>query len=467
MSSMRGRWAWIVGWGLWTSAGGCGDPSSPPPATGTEGTSSTGATEAGTSGPSADDTSTGSVSEPDVTYHGDVRAVLERHCVTCHQPDAVAPFPLTTYEEAHALRESLVLSVEAGTMPPWMPGDGCQDYLGEPEFTDEERQLLRAWLDEGAAQGDPADYVPPTIPDPPGLSRVDLTLAMPEPYLPSQMPDDYRCFLLPWPEVETRYVTGFAALPDDLRTVHHMIAYAIAPDRVAQYEALDEADPEPGYTCFGGPGGPITSPQSAGTWLGAWAPGGITGDFPEGTGIAMEPGSRVVLQIHYNTLVGDLRPDGSAVQLRIDAEVERPAFSMLWADPAWLAGGMPIPAGEAQVVHSFELDPTQFMNLLTDVIPAGTPFQIHSASHHMHKLGTRAQQEILRGDGSRECLLELPQWDFDWQQAYRLADPVRFDPGDRLRLACEWNNEAGDQHVNWGDGTQDEMCLGVYYVTAL
>lgn len=456
-----GCWAVVLG------MAGCGDPAPSSPQDDTSGTSETGTIEGSSEGATADDTSTGAAPEASVTYHGQVRAVLERHCASCHQPNAIAPFPLTTYEEAHLLREAIVLSVEAGTMPPWMPADGCQDYLGEPTITDDERGLLRTWLDEGAAEGDPADYVPPTPPEPPGLSRVDLTLTVPEPYLPSQTPDDYRCFLLDWPEAETRYVTGFAATPDDLRTVHHMIAFAIAPEEVAQYEALDADDPGSGYPCFGGPGGAITDPQSAGTWLGAWAPGGITGDFPEGTGIAMAPGSKVVLQIHYNTLVDDLRPDQSAVQLRIDAEVERPAFAMLWANPDWLAGNMPIPAGEASTVHTFELDPTLFMDLLTDVIPPFTPFEIHSASHHMHKLGTAGQQEIKRSDGSKECLLQLPRWDFDWQQAYRLAQPVRFDPGDRLRIACEWNNEAGAQPVNWGDGTQDEMCLGVFYVTAL
>lgn len=352
-------------------------------------------------------------------------------------------------------------------MPPWMPADGCQDYMGAPSISEEDVQHIRDWIDQGAVEGDPDDYVPTPAPPPMGLSRVDLTLTMPEPYLPTQTPDDYRCFLLDWPEASSTFVTGFQAAPDDLSTVHHMIAFAIRPDQVAEYEALDAADPATGYTCFGGPGGEITGPDSAGNWLGAWAPGGITGDFPEGTGIEMAPGSKVVLQIHYNTLAGELRPDASAVQLKIDAEVERPAFAMLWANPDWLTGGMPIPAGQAEVVHSFELDPTLFMNVLTDVIPPFAPFEIHAATHHMHKLGTSGEQRIERGDGSQTCLLQLPRWDFDWQQQYRFVEPIRFDPGDKLRLACAWNNEAGDQTVNWGEGTEDEMCLGVFFITAV
>ncbi len=73
----------------------------------------------------------------------------------------------------------------------------------------------------------------------------------------------------------------------------------------------------------------------------------------------------------------------------------------------------------------------------------------------------------MRSDGSETCLLQVPRWDFNWQQGYRMAEPVTLNPGDRLRLACEWNNEAGEQTVNWGDGTGDEMCLGVFYAAAL
>lgn len=462
------RGPWVLAAAL--AIGGCTEPE---PAA-TEGTSgSTSAATAGDatsddgsgSGAPADGTSTGAPPDDAVTYHGHVRAVLERHCVSCHQPGNIGPFPMTDYAEAHALRESIAFVMEDGSMPPWMPADGCAEYQGQPTITDDDVALVRAWVDGGAPEGDPDDYqAPPPVP-PTGLSRVDLELTLPEPYLPTAQPDDYRCFLLDWPQTTTTYVTGFEALPDDLRTVHHMIAFAIAPAQVEEYEALDAADPALGYTCFGGPGGAITGPESAGTWLGAWAPGGATGDFPAGTGLAMPAGSKVVLQIHYNTLVGDVGPDASGVQFKLDDEVERVAFTMPWADPGWLTGNMPIPAGQAGVVHTWSFDPTLVMDLFTDAIPPYQPIEIHSAVHHMHKLGTRGEQRIDRADGSTTCLLQLPRWDFDWQQIYRFAEPIRFEPGDDLHLGCEWDNRAGEA-TNWGEGTGDEMCLGVYYITA-
>lgn len=448
---------------------GCGDSVPPVPqeegSTGTT-TDALATTSTGSTGPIADGEST-SGPVAGVTYHGHVRALFERHCVGCHQPGNIGPFSMTNYEEVHALREAIVLSVEEGTMPPWLAAPDCQDYLGDTTLTGEEAELIREWVDDGGPEGDPGDYVAPEIPPVPELSRVDLTLELPEPYEPTLKPDDYRCFLIDWPYDDTVYVSGFRAVPDQLHMVHHMIAFAIEPDQVAEYEALDAAEPEAGYTCFGGPGGEIDpgDPDTAGKWLGSWAPGGLAGDFPEGTGIPVPPGSRVVLQVHYNTGAGEVVPDRSGMSFKIDEEVDKPAAMMLWADPSWLAGGMPIPAGDPAVTHSFQLDPTPFMGFVTDVIPDGSPFRIYSSVIHMHTRGSRGQTSIVRGGGDPTCLLEIPRYDFNWQQAYRFSEPVLFEPGDQLRLACEWNNEASEQGRNWGDGTDDEMCLGVFYVT--
>ena len=70
-------------------------------------------------------------------------------------------------------------------MPPWQPAKGCNDYHGDYSLTDAERQTLLDWVDSGAPEGDPADYVAPELPEV-GLSRTDLTISMPVEYIPRQ-----------------------------------------------------------------------------------------------------------------------------------------------------------------------------------------------------------------------------------------------------------------------------------------
>jgi hypothetical protein len=100
------------------------------------------------------------------------------------------------------------------------------------------------------------------------------------------------------------------------------------------------------------------------------------------------------------------------------------------------------------------------------------PLTIHDVNFHMHQLGVSGSLEIIRASGEEECLLGINDWDFNWQLAYRFKSPVLLNPGDRLRLTCTWDNTAGNQptgepprDLNWGDGTYDEMCLGVMYMS--
>ncbi|MEM6993910.1 MAG: hypothetical protein AAF721_25580, partial [Myxococcota bacterium] len=378
-----------------------------------------------------------------VTYHRDLQPLLERHCVGCHAPGKIAPYALTSYEEVWPLREAIAEAVDQQVMPPWNPREGCAEYVGDPSLSAEAREMFGTWADGNGPVGDPADYVAPELPTPSGISRVDVSLPIPEPYTPTLSPDDYRCFLMDWPESEVSYITGFQVVPGNIETVHHVITYAISPSAVAAYEQLDADDPGPGYTCFGGPGA-SSGDWTAGRWLGAWAPGSETSDFPEGTGLRIEPGSKVVVQIHYNATGDDIEPDQTVVDYKVDSAVEREAFMMPWANPDWLSGAMPIPAGAPSTVHTWELDPTLVMSFLTDAIPGFSEFVIYSVSHHMHLRGVGGRQVIKRQDGSEECLVEMPRYDFNWQTRYRFKDHLKLPAGTKLEVTMGYDNTAGN-----------------------
>ncbi|RMG10562.1 MAG: monooxygenase [Deltaproteobacteria bacterium] len=413
-----------------------------------------------------------------MTYHKDVRPLLEAKCTSCHADGDIAPFALDTYAQAVALKDSIRRVVVDRTMPPYLPAPGCNEYVAPKWLSEEEIATIERWVDEGAKEGDPADYTPPpALSQGLTLDRVDLTLAMPDAYTPRRSPDDYHCFVLDWPETETKYVTGFRVKPGNPKVVHHVIAFGFRPKGKQAIYDLDAAEPGPGYTCFGDAGGDYEEMFT----LGAWAPGGTDKVLPEGVGIEVPPGSVIVLQVHYNTLNG-VEPDLSSIEMQLSGpdEIERPAAILWWTNFRWPGGeGMKIPAGEPDVMHSFSFDPTPYMDLITGgVLQSGQPFAILSVSHHMHQLGTRGYQAIRHGgqETDETCLLDIPRWDFNWQDSYTLAREARFEPGDELYLECHWDNSPANQplvdgekpeprDVAWGDGTQDEMCLGVFLVS--
>jgi hypothetical protein len=301
---------------------------------------------------------------------------------------------------------------------------------------------------------------------------VDATLTMSQPYTPEESPDEYRCFLLDWPEQTTQYLTGFRARPGDGRIVHHVIAFYAAPSQVAEYQQLDDADPAPGYACFGGPGG--QRPR----WLGGWAPGSLGNDFAPDTGLVIEPGSKVILQVHYNTSTTAPVPDQTSLDFKLDAQVKKPAVLQPFTNIAWVTQHtMVIPAGNPDVSYNFAADPTPYLDQLTNgLFQANQPLTVWAATLHMHQRGLSAVTRIQRGDGSDECMLDIPRWNFHWQGSYGFAAPKTFNPGDKLYLECHWDNSAADQPLmngaqlppatlNWGEGTGDEMCLAAFYFT--
>ncbi len=398
------------------------------------------------------------------TWHKDVAPVVQTKCGACHVEGGIAPFPLQTYADAFAHRAAIRASVQAGTMPPWPPSTDCSTYKQDRSLDDAQKALLTRWVDEGAAEGDAADTVAAAAPTG-GLSRADVILEMPEAYLPTQSPDDYRCFLIDWPETRTRYITGFRADPGNRATVHHVIAFLAKPAQVAAFQALDDASAGPGYTCFGGPGGDARRA----TWLGGWAPGSLGQDFPEGSGLRVEPGSKVVLQVHYNDHGQRAAADRTAVAFKVDDTVKKVAVVQPWTNPDWVSDTVPmhIAAGVADTTHVWSMGPTPFMSFITEgVFVNNVPITVHAAALHMHTRGTHARAEVRHASGARTCLLDIPRWDFHWQGSYALQKPVQVWNGDDLALECHWDNSApGATERRWGEGTDDEMCLGVFYLT--
>ncbi len=394
----------------------------------------------------SDDADSGTAS---VTWHGDIRPIIESSCAGCHAPGGIAPLSLTTYDEGAALAAAVREAVSSRAMPPWGADSSLQSYLDDPSLTDEQIAAVVAWVDAGMPEGSASTSVAGAPAEQVALPRVDVTLAMEAAYAPGfpDGADHYRCFPLAWPEEEVAYVTGLDVRPGNDALVHHVIAFLATPDTVETYAALDEADPGDGYDCYGGPGG-----SGAPSWLGGWVPGKSASVFPEGTGIGIEPGSSVILQVHYaQTGIAD---DAAltAVDLITEPEVGRPGVIQPITDVSWVYGGeMVIPAGTEGVVHSLSL-------------PIQADLRMYSGGLHMHTLATSGRLWVERESGEVEWLVSVPSWDFSWQQSYWLTEPVDFSSGDSINLECQWDNP-GETDVSWGEGTGDEMCLGLVYLT--
>src|SRR5262245_14108367 len=228
------------------------------------------------------------------TFNNQVVRIFEQHCQTCHRPGNIAPFSLLTYQDALVRSTSIREQVVSRQMPPWKPVGSHGIFKGERALTDQEIQTIVQWASNGAPEGAPSDLPPaPTFPDTWSRGAPDMVVRPSEPYqIPDGSADIYRCFPITIDTQTDLNVRGYEVLPGNRAIVHHVILFT---DQFNQSTALDNADPGPGYTCFGGPGFLV----GAGA-IGGWVPGSSAEMFPVGTGVRVPKGTRIVMQVHYS-----------------------------------------------------------------------------------------------------------------------------------------------------------------------
>lgn len=395
--------------------------------------------------------------EPAVTYARDIAPIVQARCQTCHRPGEAAPFPLTTAAEAAAVAPMIVEVTRQRLMPPWPPRpDARHPLVGERWLREEELARLARWSEAGCPPGDPADLPPaPRFATGWQLGVPDLVVRMPEPFtVPADGPDVFRNFVIPLDVPEDRVVAAIEFHPGDRRVVHHAVLFL---DQSGQARRLDAADPAPGYEGFGGPG---FLPSGA---LGGWSVGNTPRRLPGGRGRFLRRGSDLVVQVHYHP-DGVERVDRSEIGLFF---VPEPTAAIV-ADRQRLVGSiwmanytLDIPAGVADHAASARYRLPREVTVV-GVVP------------HMHLLGRSVRVRADLPDGSSRSLIDIPAWNYAWQDEYLFAEPFSLPAGTELVVDAVFDNSAANpsnpssppRRVTWGDGTLDEMLFCFLLVSA-
>jgi Copper type II ascorbate-dependent monooxygenase, C-terminal domain len=322
------------------------------------------------------------------------------------------------------------------------------------------------------------------------------TLRLPEPYKPTAPDggtDEYRCFLVDPKLTSAAYLTGSQFQPQNTAIDHHAVVFRVDPELVAKAHSVDAADPGQGWRCFGDAG--IGGDPS---WVANWAHGENEVLLPPTVGYPMAPGSQLVIQVHYNLLATGGKPgptDQSGIRLRLTDGTRKLDPLEVLQLPAPIE--LPCAAGEsgplcdrttamADVTKRFGKEVGVIESLLVKGCGNGTPVPgttqhcdhpirqdgtLYAVHGHMHLLGRSIKIELNPGRKDARTLLNEQVFDFDNQALYPLGKPLDLKAGDTLRVTC--THDAGlrkqlpqlrslpPRYVVWGDGTADEMCLGL------
>lgn len=368
---------------------------------------------------------------PSFTYAEHVGKVLHNRCASCHRDGEVAPFPLLTYEDAQPWAEMIAEVVREKRMPPWFASPMYGEFDNKCQLADDEREMLLTWVDEGCPPGDLAQApTPPTFSDGWGIGEPDVVYSMSdEPFqVPATGEVAYQHYVVDPQLKEDTWVWASEARPGNRAVVHHILVFAVPP------------------------GGNPAAEFLKGRLIAAYAPGVPPQGMHPGRAAFVPKGTKFVMQLHY-TPNGRAQVDNSQLGFRfakaedVTQQVESGmAINFLIAIPP----GKP----DATFNAAFRFKEDREMLALTP---------------HMHLRGKAFRYEAEYPDGTSEILLDVPEYDFNWQITYHFAEPKLMPKGTRLKCTAVFDNSAENPNnpdptrtVTFGEQTWDEMLIGFF-----
>ena len=383
----------------------------------------------------------------DVTYHGRISRIVERHCTACHREGGAGPFPLDSYDDLVAHAAMVREVIDRGTMPPWFAAPTPADretgrvhtpWANDRSLADAEKRDLLAWLASGRPAGEPGDGpAARTYPKDWQIGTPDAVFEFAAPVAVKAtgvMP--YQTVIVETHLPEDRWVQAIEVQPGDRNVVHHALIHLAG----AEEQAGDPRD--------------AAAEERGGFW-GEYVPGQNTLEYPAGFAKKLPKGARLRFQMHYT-------PNGTATTDRTRVGViyakEPPRHEVRVAGIVNPRISIPPGAADHREEASLRLP---FDATIMGFLP------------HLHVRGKACRYDVVRSGGGRTTLLDIPRYDFNWQLLYRLHEPLPLRAGDTLVFTAWYDNSAGNpanpdpaKTVRWGPQTFDEMHLGYveYYV---
>ena len=362
-----------------------------------------------------------------VSYREQIAPLLQKHCVGCHSPGNIGPFPMSSYQKVKgwsAMIEEVVLDRR---MPPWHADPHYGKFVNDRGLTAPETRALLRWIEQGSPRGEGED--PLTNAPPPAvawkLGQPDHIVALPKPQdIPATGTLNYRYVDADFEMPEDAWLRAAVCRAGNAKVVHHIIV------RVRYPEGYRDAPPE-AYLFT------------------TWVPGLAQDEFPVGTGVFLPKGARFNFEMHYTT-TGRAQTDQSELGLYL---AKGPAERRLEV--------------RASETRDFDIAPGEPDSQHFSHYCFKRDAILYSLSPHMHLRGSWFKFELLHLDGRRETLLSVPQYDFNWQTSYRLAEPKHVPAGTWMLCTGGHDNSVKNpnnpdpaKRIKWGLQSWDEMFMG-------
>lgn len=375
------------------------------------------------------------------TFNRDIAPIIFANCSSCHRPGESGPFSLLTYDDVISHRQQIVDVTQSGYMPPWQPEPGHLPFRSERRLSNDQLSKIAKWVETGAAEGDPADL--PAIPKFTSgwqLGEPDLVLEMDRPYnVAAGGGDVFRNFIIPVSLPKDRYVAAYEFRPGNSRVVHHA---DIRTDATGGMRELDTMDDEPGFDGLLD----ASAAPPGGVFLG-WTPGRVPMLPDSKISWPLRDGVDLIFQLH-------LQPTGKPESIQS-------SIGLYFADQP----PEKIPYTVSLGCRYIDISPGIDDYTIERSYKLPVDANVLSIYPHAHYLGKHIQGWATFPDGTKKTLIEIKDWNFNWQDQYSYREPLYLPAGTEIGMRYVYDNSSKNsrnphnppQRVTYGPRSINEM----------
>jgi len=368
-----------------------------------------------------------------ISYSEDVAPILLDNCVSCHREGGIGPFAMSDYNMVRGFSLMIREVIRTKRMPPWHADPMHGEWGNDRSLSNEEIQTLVHWIEAGAPRGEGEDLLATSevvYPDwvaAEELGEPDYVIDIPAMEIPATGVVDYQYHHVANPIGKDVWVKAAEIMPGDRAVLHHTIT--------AFGDEITEGKYKGRLKYKGG--------------LRGYAPGLTNQAYPQDTGTFLPADTTIEFQMHY-TPVGRATVDESKMGVWVyDEPPHHHIISRFMAN-----NRIRIPPHAKNHSESVE-----------QVIPKDA--LLYNLMAHAHYRGKAAKFVARYPDGTEEVLLNIPNYDFNWQTDYEFKEPKFIPAGTTLIQTNWWDNSAQNAanpdptiEVTWGEQSWEEMLFG-------
>ncbi len=371
-----------------------------------------------------------------VTFNKDIGPIIQSKCANCHKPGESAPFNLLTYEDV-AKRASFVAKVvESKYMPPWKADDTYTHFANNRSLSDQQIQKITAWVKAGAPKGDKPDYKITTLENTTFTREPDLALKVKDAYIvKADNTERFIVFKIPFELPQEYNVEAVEFFSNNKKLIHHAnyAVHAVA-DSIDIYKTADlinlTDDDRTKYSQY-------FPYKRTIQYYGGWIPGTSYEKYPEGFGWIMPKRGVILLTIHYSPSAKEAESISGINLFFTKTPVKRKIKVISLG-----SGGI----GAKDIEPEFHYIPAN--KISTYKLEIVNPKENESVFYvwpHMHLIGKTFKAYAVFGRNNDTIpLVNIPEWDFRWQEIYRFKKPVLIPIGSKLVIEASYDNTSNN-----------------------